>query len=370
MVFIPSWLDRVNIPNVPRVYRRLEPAKLRPDVRQISDFNVGASAMLRYLEIFKNWEFNASLHKDLKPLLTDIEALRETYSSLLNGSIDYAEKGQGLAHGMCLFLDRILDHDGKGKGTAEMLKDLVALGNKVTHGAGEISAGFATFRDQLNGFSETLDRLRISFQKRQTTPKGWRTFMHDLASFLGLVGTAIATLSTLLVSSGIPAGGVVAAQAGWKLGTAMATVCKGLAAMFRDDEEISDEAKFDKLMEVIKTMDSELTTVVDHSQVVGEWWTAQRQNLTSILNKGDRFKVTGGKAGMEMMREVQGDWKQAEMEFQKYITEVAPHQKRITMDGEAPPTPLRRTNTEGHKAHRHRGRPEVHVRSQTMPTSR
>lgn len=59
MVFIPSWLDRVNIPNVPRVYRRLEPAKLRPDVQQISNFNVGSSAMLRYLEVFKNWEFNA-----------------------------------------------------------------------------------------------------------------------------------------------------------------------------------------------------------------------------------------------------------------------------------------------------------------------
>jgi hypothetical protein len=83
-----------------------------------------------------------------------------------------------------------------------------------------------------------------------------------------------------------------------------------------------------------------------------------------------------------VMREVQGDWKQAELEFQKYITEVrflplllmapvlilfqvAPHQKR---SGETPPSPLRRTNTEGHRAHRHRGRPEAHVRSQTMPS--
>ena len=60
--------------------------------------------------------------------------------------------------------------------------------------------------------------------------------MRDLASFLGMLGGAIATLSTLLISSGIPAGGVAAAQVGWKVGTAMAAVCKGLTSLFSDGQ--------------------------------------------------------------------------------------------------------------------------------------
>jgi hypothetical protein len=322
--------------------------------------------MLKYLEIFKNWEFNASMHKDLKPLLTDINALRDTYSSLVNGSIDYADKGHGLALGMVNFLDSVLSHDGKGKGTGDKLKDLVALGHKVSQGAGEITKGFAMFRDQLNAFSETLDKLRLSFQRRHATPRGWRTFMRDLASFLGMVGSAIATLSTLLVSSGLPAGGHVAVQVGWKLGTAMAAICKGLASMFGDDdsEDITDDAKFEKLMEVLKTMNTELTSVVDHSHTVEEWWSAQQNNLTHILARGDRFKVTGGKQGLETMREVQEDWKSAASEFRKYLIEVAPHRQNVPPP--VPEKPLRRTNTEIHRSSRRPGRPEVHVRSQTL----
>jgi hypothetical protein len=70
-------------------------------------------------------------------------------------------------------------------------------------------------------------------------------------------------------------------------------------------------------------MEEEVPNVTGHVSRLEVWWGHQGSVLSQMVSRGRRFKLEGGKGGVEALGEIKAQWEQVGENFGTYIDDVS-----------------------------------------------